>query len=88
MEYQKLKQIVEERANCLKESAAHQGAWNDGGCSALLERLNKYEHKLVVKMDLRPSEYNKLKTVEVGEPSEFSSEIEKYKIQLAKSIHL
>lgn len=88
MKFSFLKQIVTEEAYQRKENAAHAGAWDDGGCQSLLSRLADYQNSFVIKMDLRPSELNKLNDIEVGEPQEFFDIIEKYKIKLAKNIKL
>lgn len=88
MKFSFLKQIVNEAAHQLKENAAYAGACDDGGCSSLLSRFNDYQNNMVIKLDLRPSEFNKLNEIEVGEPKEFSDIIEKYKIKLAKNIKL
>lgn len=83
-----LTEIVTKRAHQLREEAGYSGSYTDGGCERLLKRLNDYRQKFVVKLDLRPSEFEKLNDIEVGEPDEFSEIIEKYKIQLAKNIKL
>lgn len=83
-----LRKIVSEHAYRLKDNAAHSGSYTDGGCDNLLTRLSTYENKWVVKLNLRPSEFKKLNEIEVGEPEEFSQEIEKYKISLTKNIQL
>jgi len=88
MKYSFLQKIVTEYALQLKEDAGYSGSHSDGGCEKLLSKLNDYKTTLVVKMDLRPSEFYKLNDIEVGEPSEFSNVIEKYKINLAKNIKL
>jgi DNA-binding TFAR19-related protein (PDSD5 family) len=88
MKFSFLKQIVTEEAYQRKENAGYAGAWNDGGCQSLLSRLETYQKGFVIKMDLRPSELNKLNDIEVGEPQEFSDIIENYKIKLAKNIKL
>jgi hypothetical protein len=88
MKFSFLKQIVTEYALQLKEDAAYSGSHSDGGCENVLSKLNTYKNTLVVKMDLKPSEFYKLNDVEVGEPVEFSNIIEKYKIKLAKEIQL
>jgi hypothetical protein len=88
MKFSFLKKIVTEYAEQLKEDAGYSGSHTDGGCSSILTNLSKYQDSLVVKMDLRPSEFSKLNDVEVGEPVEFSNIIEKYKIKLAKEIQL
>ena len=88
MKFEKLKSIIVQEAEQRKKIAAYSGAWDDGGCQSLLNRLSEFKNQLIVKYDLRPSEYYKLNDVEVGEPYEFSSEIEKFKIKLAKNIEL
>jgi len=88
MKFSFLKQIVTEAANQLKRSAAYQGSFNDGGCNNLLNKLNNYQNNLVIKLDLRPSEFNKLNDIEVFEPVEFLDIIEDYKINIAKNIKL
>jgi len=88
MKYWKLEKIVLERANELGLNAAYSGSHDDGGASFLRNKLNNYRHKLVEKLDLRPSEFVILKNSEVGEPHEFSKIIEEHKITLAKNIKL
>lgn len=88
MKFSKLDEIVISRANELRVSARYGGEWGDGGCASLLNRLNNYKNILVVKLDLRPSEFHKLNDIEVGSPTEFSDIIERYKIKLAQNIKL
>lgn len=88
MKYSKLKQIVTEKAESLKLSAGYSGAWDDGGSSSLLGKLEDFEQELIIKHDLRPSEYYKLNIVEVGEPDIFQFIIDDYKIKLIKNIKL
>jgi hypothetical protein len=88
MKYSKLEQIVYERVNQLKQNAAYSGEWGDGGSESLSNRLKDFQQNLIVKLDLRPSEFNKLNDIEVGEPIEFSDIIEKYKINLVMNIKL
>jgi len=88
MKFSFLKQIVSDYAEELKLSAAYSGSHGDGGCSDLLSKLNDYRDKLVVELDLRPSEFSRLNDIEVGEPMEFSKIIEEYKIKLSKDIKL
>ena len=86
MKYSKLEQIVREEAHTLKENAGYSGAWNDGGSANLLSRLDQFKQSLVVKYDLRPSEYAQLNNTDVGEPEAFSNIIDKYKLKLAEQI--
>lgn len=86
MKYSKLKEIINEKAFNLKESAAYSGSWTDGGSANLLSKLEKFKQQLVVKYDLRPSEYNQLENIDIGEPEEFSTIIEEYKIKIAEQI--
>ena len=86
MKYLKLKEIVESKAHTLKENAGYSGAWNDGWCNSLLSKLEEYSQKLINNEDLRPSEYYKLNDLEVGEPSEFTSIIDEYKLKIAKNM--
>lgn len=51
-------------------------------------QLTKLEHDLIVKHDLRPSEYYQLDEIEIGEPQQFSQLIKDYKIMLAEQIKL
>ena len=74
-----LKKIVIEHAEQLKMAAQYNGDWSDGGYSNLLDKLNNYKNSLIVKLDLKPSEFYKLYDIDVDEPSEFSSIIKKYK---------
>lgn len=86
MKYIKLEQLIKEEAHNLKENAGYAGSWNDGGSANLLARLNEFKQKFVVKYDLRPSEYYKLNDIDVGEPEEFITEINRYKLKLSKEI--
>lgn len=88
MRYSKLEEIVFAYAEKVKQSAAYSGSWNDGGSSTHLATLASYRNTLIVKLDLRPSEFYKLNDFEVGEPVEFANIIDDYKIQLAKNIKL
>jgi hypothetical protein len=89
MKFSKLKQIIVEEADRRKESSRFSGDWGDGGSQTLLDRLEKYQWMLLIKCDLKPSEFfSKLNDIEVGEPSEFSDIIDKYKIELSKSVKL
>tara|TARA_R110002074_G_scaffold400281_1_gene595396 strand:+ start:85 stop:351 length:267 start_codon:yes stop_codon:yes gene_type:complete len=88
MKFSKLRTIIMQEVNERKESAGYSGSWTDGGSSSLKTELDFYKMSLVKKHDLRPSEWGSLDNVEVGEPSEFSSEIEKYKTKLARNIKL
>jgi len=88
MKYSKLEQIVREEAHTLKENAGYSGAWNDGGSANLLTILDQFKQSLVVKHDLRHSEYGQLNSTDVGEPEAFLSIIDKYKLKIAKGIEL
>ena len=88
MKYIKLEQIITDEINQRKLSAAYSGAWNDGGANNLRDKLNNFKLTLITKYDLRPSEYHKIDDIEVGEPEEFITIIEAYKIKLAKNIKL
>lgn len=88
MKFSLLNTIVTDYANECKTSAAYAGAWNDGGASEILAKLERYKQTQVVKFDLRPSEYHKLNDIEIGEPDEFSDIIYKYKLKLVKNIKL
>lgn len=88
MKFSKLKQIVTEYANQCKEDAAYSGSWGDGGCSAILQELETYKNKLVFELDLRPSEFSKLNSIEVGEPTEFRIMIKSFKHKLSEKIIL
>ena len=83
-----LSKIVTEHAEELKLSASYSGSQSDGGYNHLISKLNDYKNKLVVELDLRPSEFSKLNDIEVGEPTEFTSIIDAYKVKLAKNITL
>ncbi len=88
MKFSFLKQIITEHAVQLKETAAYSGSYSDGGSSNLLYKLKDYQDKIVVKLDLKPSEFFKLNELEIGEPPEFKSIIEEYKVKLSKNIKL
>lgn len=88
MKFSLLWRIVIEYSERLRLNAAYNGSWDDGGCGGVLNRLREYQDSLVIKLDLRPSEINKLNDLEIGEPEEFSKEILDYKIRLAKNIKL
>lgn len=78
MLYKDLKKIVNDKVSDLHEGAAYSGAHNDGGSAALLNKFRDFKEGLVVKLDLRPSEFYKLDDIEVGEPSQFKSIIDEY----------
>lgn len=86
MKLETLDKIITEHAYQLKENAGYSGSSTDGGCDRLLNKLKSYREKWIYKMDLKPSEYNQLNEVEVGEPIEFATEIQEYKLKLATNI--
>jgi hypothetical protein len=88
MKFSLLKQLVTDHARERKESAGFSGAWDDGGSQSILNKMDSYQQRIVIEMDLRPSELSKLNDIEVGEPKEFSDIINNYKIKLAKNIRL
>ena len=88
MKFSLLKQIVTDHAKERKENAGFSGAWDDGGCQSILNKMDSYQQRIVIEMDLRPSELGKLNGLEVGEPKEFSDIIGNYKIKLANNIKL
>ena len=88
MKFSKLVSIVSEYAHEQKECATYNGAWNDGGSGATLERLEAFKRALISKYDFRPSEYCKLSGIDIGEPQEFSEIIKQEKIRIANSIEL
>ena len=80
MKYEILEAIVKEYANELREGAGYQGSgsWSDGGASSVLSDFKNFTQTLIVKYDLRPSEYDTvLPNVEVGEPTQFQRAIER-----------
>jgi len=87
MKFSTLGQIVTDYAYALKESAAYNGEYGDVGCDNLLKKLNNYKDG-VVRLDLRPSGFDMLDNIEVGEPGYFSNIIDNYKIKLARNIKL
>lgn len=88
MKYSKLKEVVKEIAEDKRLGAGFSGSWGDGGASVTLKKLDEFKQKLVVKYDLRPSEFNQLEDKEVGEPKEFYEEIRDFKNKLAQKIKL
>lgn len=88
MKFSMLNKMVKDYAYQLKEDAGYMGSYTDGGCENLLQRLANYKNRFVVELDLRPSEFNKLDDIEVGEPSEFSEVIKSYKMKLVRDIKL
>jgi len=84
MKYSILSEIVTNEAHELKENAAYSGSYTDGGSSNLLQKLSAYKNSVILKYDLRPSEFNQ--HIEVGEPEEFYHIIERYKMKLAEDI--
>ncbi len=88
MKFSRLEGIVMSYANMKETNAAYNGAWNDGGASGCRSAIERFKQDLVNKYDLRPSEYSKLNDVEVGEPSQFSEEIEAERKRLARNIKL
>lgn len=88
MKYSKLQNIIIDEANSLKETAGFNGDRGDGGSETLLRSLKDFKQTLILKHDLRPSEYFKLDDIEVGEPAMFARIFEEYRISLAKDIKL
>ena len=88
MIFSKLTEVVTTDAHNAKEGASYSGSWGDGGSASLLQKLDRYKHDLAIKYDLRPSEYHKLNSIEVGEPTEFIYSINRYKQKLANKIKL
>lgn len=86
MKFALLKQIVLGKAHALRESAGYNGDYGDGGSANLIRKIEQYQQRLVVKYDLRPSEFSTLDGIEVGEPEEFESIIQSYKLDLAKDL--
>lgn len=88
MKFSKLQIIVTDYAHRLKQDAGYMGSYTDGGCEDLLRRWSDYKNRHVIELDLRPSEFYKLDDIEVGEPTEFSHIIERYKMQLVRDMKL
>lgn len=88
MKLSMLNRIIINHAHQLEEDAGYSGSYTDGGSANLLQRLSDYKNRFVVKLDLRPSEFNKLDDIEVGEPLEFSEAIQSYKMKLVRDIKL
>jgi len=91
MKFRILEKIIKEKATQLELEAEYSGAWGVWGSSdssSLLNKLYDYKNGIVVKHDLRPSEFYKIDDMEIGEPNEFKIEITEYKVKLAKSIQL
>ena len=86
MKYSTLSDIVVKEALRLKESAGYSGSHTDGGSASLLQKLSNYKNSLVVKYDLKPSEFNQLNDKDIGEPNDFSNIIRKHKMELAEDI--
>jgi hypothetical protein len=85
---EKIKAIVEDYANQLKIEAAYSGSWGDGGYDNMLNLLTEYKQSLIIKYDLRPSEFSQLDDIEVDEPNIFKAAIDRYKRQLLDEIKL
>lgn len=83
-----LRKLVLKESEELYLNEAYNGGYGDGGKSILLQRLKDYEHTLVVKYDLRPSEYYKLNEIDIDEPKEFERILNNYKLELSKNIKL
>lgn len=79
MKYSELKQIVERQAAVYRRDAALTGSCGDGGSDKLLNRLSDFKNSLVVRYDLKPSEFRDLDNIEVGEPGAFTSAIYNYR---------
>lgn len=86
MKWKRLSEIVREYAHDRKMSAAYSGSYTDGGHSSILSELDRFKQILVVKYDLRPSEYKQLEEIEVGEPPFFFDIIESHKKKLAREL--
>ncbi len=76
IKFSKLKSLVIKYAYDSKESAAHMGAWNDGGCQDWLNAFKRFEDELIVKYDLKPSELQQLNDLDVEVPSNFKKIID------------
>lgn len=83
-----LRKLVIEEAEELYLNEGYNGGHGDGGKSYLLQKLKDYEQTLIVKYDLRPSEYFKLSDLEIEEPTQFYNILDKYRLKLAKQIKL
>lgn len=79
MLYKDLKEIVINVAKDKEEDAAYAGERGDGGGGSIRSNLKRFEDKMILKLDLRPSEQNKILEEEVGLPYEFSTEIKIWK---------
>lgn len=79
MIYSELKEIVNAVAKDLSDDAGYAGERGDGGAGAILYNLKKFEDRMIIKLDLRPSETNLIFDTEVGLPFEFSQEIKVWK---------
>lgn len=77
MTFSFLNEIIRTESDDLRLSAAYNGAMNDGGSNALLTRLQDYKQSLVVKLDLRPSEYEQLDDLQIEIPEYFKDIIKK-----------
>ena len=84
----KLNEIIIKYAKECKSNAEYTGSFHDGEYSSLMDKLNKFKETLIIKYNLRPSEYYKLNEIEIGEPDIFSNIIEEEKIRLSKNIKL
>lgn len=51
----------------------------DRGASLIKDKVKEFEKKLILKLDLRPSETEKANYEEIGFPYEFSAEIKEWK---------
>lgn len=65
-----LRNMVNKAADRLKRSAEYSGALDDGGRERLLFRFSDVEQTLIVKYDLRPSEYERLNDILIDTQNE------------------
>ncbi len=79
MLYKDLKKLVINVAKDKEDDAAYAGERGDGGGGSIRSSLQRFEDKMILKLDLRPSEQNKILEEEVGLPYEFSTEIKFWK---------
>lgn len=82
MKFSKLKEIVNNHVIDLGISASYSGFCGEYGTNIILNKLKNFQDNLVIEYDLKPSEFNKLNDIEVGEPNQFKLIIEKYNIKL------
>lgn len=78
MLFKELRKIIYKQADDLEMSAGLSGARDDGGAGHLKGKLEKFKEEMAIERDLRPSTWDMIEDIEVGNPKRFKQEIIQY----------